>query len=266
MSTSETRIAILGLGEAGRLYAHGLAGAGAAVTAYDPLHRSGDPVFRHGATLAETVVDADIVLSLVGARAALEAADDSLPFVRSGAVFADLNTAAPAVKAQIAALAAARGVGMADIAIMAPVPRAAHRTPLLASGPAAAAAVGILSPLGVPIEAIGAEAGDAARLRLLRSVFMKGLAALVLEGMGAARGVGAEEWMRGQIAAELGPDGDALVDRLITGTHRHAERREHEVRDVIAELDAAGQPADVMRAALAWLERIIAERDQPPGR
>ena len=87
---------------------------------------------------------------------------------------------------------------------------------------------------------------------------MKGLAALVIEGVGAARAVGAEEWLRAQMAGELGPDGRALVDRVIDGTYRHAARREHEVRDALAAIEEAGQPADMTRATLAWFERINA--------
>jgi hypothetical protein len=89
---------------------------------------------------------------------------------------------------------------------------------------------------------------------------MKGLAALVIEGVGAARAVDAEEWLREQMAGELGPDGRALVDRLIDGTHRHALRREQEMRDALAVLGAAGQPADMTRATLTWFERLVAEQ------
>src|SRR5690606_1337827 len=99
----------------------------------------------------------------------------------------------------------------------------------------------------------------------LRSVFMKGLAALVLEGLGAARTVGAEEWLRAQIASELGPDGAALIDRMVHGTVQHAVRREYEVRAALSLLESSGEPADMTRATLAWFERLIAERDGDPA-
>ena len=253
-----TTIAILGLGEAGQLYARGLRAAGADVRGYDPFHDRRDPEIRQVPTLDAAVHGADVVLSLVGGAAALPAAMQALPHAAGGTVFADLNTAAPAVKEQIAAEAERRGVPMADVAILAPVPRAAARTELLASGPGAPALAELLRPFGVPIEVLEAGAGEAARLRLLRSVFMKGLAALVIEGVGAARAVGAEEWLRDQMAGELGPDGRALVDRVIDGTYRHAVRREHEVRDALAAIEEAGQPADMTRATLAWFQRINA--------
>lgn len=255
-----TTIAILGLGEAGRLYARGLAHAGAAVRGYDPHHRLGDPDVPQFATLADTLAGADVALSLVTGQAAASVARDALPHMPAGSVYADLNTAAPEVKQRIARLAADRSIGMADVAVLAPVVRDGHRTPLLASGPGARELAARLGPYDVPVDVLDGDAGDAARLRLLRSVFMKGLAALVLEGLGAAHGIGAEEWLRTQMAAELGPDGASLVDRLVEGTRRHAARREHEVRAALDALNEIGRPSDMTRATLAWFERIVGEQ------
>jgi len=140
--------------------------------------------------------------------------------------------------------------------------RAGHRTALLASGPGARAFAARMAPFDMPVEVVDGAVGEAARLRLLRSMFMKGLAALVLEGLGAARAAGAEDWLRTQMAAELGPDGAALVDRLVEGSSQHAVRREHEVRAALSALESSGQPADMTRATLAWFERLVAERDR----
>lgn len=255
-----TTIAILGLGEAGRLYARGFARAGAAVRGHDPHHQLGDPAVPQFATLAETVAGADVTLSLVTGQAAASVARAALPHVPADSVYADLNTAAPDIKQHIAEVAADRGLAMADVAVLAPVAREGHRTPLLASGTGAREFAARLEPYEVPVDVLDADAGEAARLRLLRSVFMKGLAALVFEGLGAARAAGADDWLRAQMAIELGPDGARLVDRLIEGTRRHAARREHEVRAALESLDEAGQPADMTRATLAWFERIVGEQ------
>jgi 3-hydroxyisobutyrate dehydrogenase-like beta-hydroxyacid dehydrogenase len=258
-----TTIAILGLGEAGRVYARGLRGAGADVRGYDAFHRSDDPRIDQVDTLPQAVRGADVVLSVVGGAAALSVAAEALPYASPSTVWADLNTAAPGVEREIAGVAERCGVPMADVAVLAPVPRAGIRTALLASGTGAEALADRLRPLGVPIEVIPGAAGEAARLRLLRSMFMKGLAALVVEGVAAARALDAEEWLRDQIAGELGPDGRATIDRLIEGTHRHALRREHEVRDALAELERSNQPADMTRATLAWFERLNAATPDP---
>ncbi|WP_125130483.1 NAD(P)-dependent oxidoreductase [Microbacterium sp. 10M-3C3] len=250
-----TRVAVIGLGEAGSRYATGLAAAGAEVRGFDPAHRLEHPGVAERATLADAVADADVVLSLVHARVAIDVAAAALPHMHNGVVYADLNTAAAEVKAAVADVAARRGVAMADVGVLAPVPRAGHRTPLIASGTGAAAFAARLAPFGVPVDVLDAPAGEAARLRLLRSAFMKGLAALVMEGLDAARPAGAEAWLRTQMARELGPDGEALLDRLVTGTARHAARRADEMAAVVDALEAAGTPADMARATLARLER-----------
>jgi 3-hydroxyisobutyrate dehydrogenase-like beta-hydroxyacid dehydrogenase len=254
------RVAVLGLGEAGSMYASDLAAAGAVVTGYDPFRRAPDIDQRRSA--GDAVQDADVVLSLVGARSAVSAAREALAHAPRSCVYADLNTAAPERKAEVAALAGAQGIPMTDVAVLAPVLRDRLHTPLLASGPAAERFVRVVAPLGMAATSLAGEPGDAARLKLLRSVFMKGLAALVIETLQAGRDAGAERWVREQIASELGPEGDAVIEQLVTGTYRHALRREHEVRDALAALEVAGQPADMTRATLAWFERIVREADR----
>ncbi len=82
---------------------------------------------------------------------------------------------------------------------------------------------------------------------------MKGLAAAVLEAVAAARAAGCEPWLRDQIAAELGPGGHGLVDRLIDGSARHAARRIPEVEASRAYLRDLGVPTPVCDATLRWL-------------
>lgn len=259
-----TRIAIIGLGEAGRLYAAGLAGAGAEVRGFDPYQdtrTTPGPVVDQRDELADATGGADVVLSLVGASAAVEVATEMLPLLGAQTIYADLNTTAPEIKQQIAQRAERSGVLMADVAVLAPVPRDGHRTALLASGGGAEGFVALMEPFGMSLTVVPGAAGEAARMKLLRSIFMKGLAALVIESLGAARVSGSEVWLRDRIAQELGEGGAALVERLVSGSYEHAPRREQEVRASLAELEASGQPADMTRATLAWFERILAERD-----
>lgn len=252
-----TRIAVMGLGEAGSLYARGLAAEGAEVTGYDPHVDVSGLGIDQRPRLGECVEGADLVLSLVGARASVDAARDAVALMAPGALLADLNTSSPETKRSVAELARGAGLEVTDVAVLAPVPRAAHRTPLLASGGAAEAFATRMRPLGAPVDVVPGDIGDAARLKLLRAVFMKGLAAVVLETLEAARASGAEEWVRAQIASELGDDGDARISRIVAGTRRHAERREHEMRDALELLEQTGSPADITRATRAWLQRIL---------
>jgi 3-hydroxyisobutyrate dehydrogenase len=136
------------------------------------------------------------------------------------------------------------------------VPRRGAATPLLVSGPGARRVAEVFLAFGAEVEVLEAPAGAAAERKLLRSVFMKGLAATVLEAVTAGAAAGCEQWVRDQIANELGQDGPALVDRLITGTTTHAARRLHEMTAARDHLAGLGTPASITDATLAWLARL----------
>jgi hypothetical protein len=87
---------------------------------------------------------------------------------------------------------------------------------------------------------------------------MKSLATTILEALAAGRAAGCPDWVRGQIVAELGDAGPALVERLVTGTYQHAERRLHEMVDTKSYLDELGSPAEMTAASIAWLAAVSA--------
>lgn len=256
-----TRVAVLGLGEAGSIYAQDLAARGLRVTATDPAVEGSPPGVVRAGSISEAVAGAGLVLSLVGGHAAGPVLQEALPAMEPGAVFADLNTSGPDQKRRLAEQAARRNILFADVAILAPVPRNRIHSPLLISGTGADALVALFDGWGIPATAAGSEAGAAAGLKLLRSVFMKGLAATILEAVTAAEAAGAKDWMTGQIAGELGASGPALVARMLEGTRLHAVRREAEMSEARAYLESLGTPHPVTDATIGWL-RALANTDQ----
>jgi len=247
------RVAILGLGEAGSTYAADLAARGVEVLGADPAVATAPSGVVLAGSVSEAVRGARLVLSLVGSRAAGSVLDEALPAMAPAAIFADLNTAGPAEKQRLAQRAAQRAVAFADVAVLAPVVRARLATPLLVSGTGADALLPVLAGLGIPATGVGTEAGTAAALKLLRSVFMKGLAATILEAVAAAGAIGAQDWIIDQIASELGPAGHALVRRMLDGTPLHAVRREAEMRDVRSFLDTLGAAHPMTDGTIEWL-------------
>jgi len=241
--------AVLGLGEAGARIAADLAQAGAEVRGYDPV-RTIVPGVAHTVDAGAAVAESDVVLCLTSAAAARRAAEAVLPRLTPGAVYADLNTAAPALKRELAALVGAR---FADVALLGPVPTRGLATPAVASGPAAAAFAAAVAPLGMPVEVVSEIPGDAAALKLLRSVFMKGLAAAALESLDGAAAAGHADWLEGQLAGVIGP---AMLERLLEGSRRHAERRVDEMDaacDLLVSLGVEPRIAAASRAVLADL-------------
>jgi len=251
-------IAVLGLGEAGSVYAADLAQRGATVVAADPMVATAPDGVSMAPSVAAAVRGADVILSLVGARAASSVLEAALPQMTGSELYADMNTGGPAAKRSLATLAEARRIPFIDVAILAPVLRARVKTPLLLSGSGAARLLPRFEELGIPATNVGADAGLAASLKLLRSVFMKGLAGLVFESLSAADSLGARDWVQRQIASELGPDGDALVQRLIDGTTTHAVRRQAEMQDALDYLRSVDSPSWMTEGTIEWLRQIAA--------
>jgi 3-hydroxyisobutyrate dehydrogenase-like beta-hydroxyacid dehydrogenase len=221
-------IAVLGLGEAGSLLASDLVAAGAAVRGFDPKVPAPPGVTGAGSD-AEAVAGATLVLSVNSASEAVNALDAAIGALRPGAVWADLNTAAPSVKRRLAEIGEGRGVPVTDIAMMAPVPGSGLLVPMLASGDGAADAAKALRGYGANIDVLAGPAGLAATRKLLRSVFYKGMAASIVEALEAARAAGLEDWLTGHIAEELAKQDATTLTRIVTGTRRHAVRRGHEM-------------------------------------
>jgi 3-hydroxyisobutyrate dehydrogenase-like beta-hydroxyacid dehydrogenase len=252
-----TTVAILGLGEAGSRFATGLLNAGAVVRAFDPrVPATTDVVSMVDAT--EACRGAQLVLSLNSSADALDALAQGLPGCGPDVVWADLNTAAPAVKRALVDAAGAK-VRVVDVAVMAPVPPRGLFTPMTASGPHAPRFIDAMREFGVSVELIDGPVGAAATRKLLRSVFYKGLAAAVTEALMAAGAVELEGWLRAIITDELAGADGSTVERLITGSRRHAVRRSHEMDAAAQLLDSLGVPARVSRASRDWLRDLAAE-------
>jgi 3-hydroxyisobutyrate dehydrogenase-like beta-hydroxyacid dehydrogenase len=241
---------VLGLGEAGGRIAADLAAAGADVRGYDP---SG--LEAPGVTVVEDIPTAvrgcDGVLSINSAKVALEVATTALPAVGPDAVYADLNTGAPELKRRISA--ADTETRFADVALLGPVPARGLGTPALASGPGAEAFAGLMRPLGMPVDVVSGRSGDAAAMKLIRSVFMKGLAAAAVESVAAAEAAGHEAWLKQEIAAVIG---EPFLERLLIGSRRHAARRVDEMeaaRDLLLTLGVEPRVADASAALLRSL-------------
>jgi 3-hydroxyisobutyrate dehydrogenase-like beta-hydroxyacid dehydrogenase len=242
------RIAVLGLGEAGAEIARGLVAAGADVRGFDPLVEP-PPGVEPRSDDADAVRDAGLVLSLTSAHDALTTLEGALPALLPGTIWADLNTAAPAVKTALVDRLAGRDVPVVDVALLAPVPGRGLRTPMLVSGAAADRYAELLTALGADVTVQPGPAGEAISRKLLRSVFYKGLAAAVVEAMTAAEAAGCAPWLRASISTELAGFDAHTIDRLIDGTARHARRRADEMSAAAEQLTRLGVTPRIAGAA-----------------
>jgi len=241
-------VAVLGLGEAGARIATDLIAARCVVRGWDPARQPAG--IDNASSALDAVRGADVVLSVNAAAVALEVATGVAEELGGDTLYADLNTGSPQLKRE---LAEALPVRFVDVALTGVVPSSGLATPALASGEGAERFAELFRPLGMPVEVVGPGPGDAAGLKLLRSVFMKGMAAAALESLEAAKAAGVEDRAHADIAAVIG---EPLLERLLSGSRTHAARRIDEMRAAATYLEELGVEPRVSSAAAAWLAQL----------
>ena len=237
------KIAIVGCGEVGRAYAAARAAAGYEVVLIDPspgaaaIAMSDQLGVAIHISPAGIVGDVDRVWICVAGDAVLSVCDSLIGELPAGAVVVDLTTASPHDKRACEAILAAAEIDYADVVIMGSVGVTGARTALLGAGPHAAL-VGIdFSELGAPVRILqDSRTGDAATVKLLRTILTKGLETLAVECLIAAESQG----LRRDLYDVLG-DVDAsgfvkFLEMLVTSHVQHAARRLHEVQRAQAQL------------------------------
>ncbi|MGE4283005.1 MAG: DUF1932 domain-containing protein [Clostridia bacterium] len=267
----EKLIVFIGFGEAAYHIAKGLVTAGLAnITAYDVCKY--DP--KVGATIQarakeigvnlvdsveEAVDSAKFILSLTSAKVAVKVAEGALVLLESGQVFLDLNSAAPMTKKKIAALPRKEGVLVCDATVMGPVPINGYKVPILLAGEGGKDFCEALTPYGMKLEVLDAPAGGAAAVKMLRSVFMKGLPQLLLECMLAAEKYGVLDKIIDSVDKTIGGKNvRQLANQLFTPTVVHATRRSSEMNEVISMLDDMGLESSMSSSSKSRLDSLAA--------
>ena len=259
MSLAGLTVGFFGLGEAGSLISADLAAAGAAVTGYDPAPTGTPPDVRRVSDPAGAVQGADLVMATTAAADSMYALVQALEAIPAGAVYADLSTASAGRKQNLAAVAGTRSLAFVDVALMAMVPGNGLYGASLASGPGAARYAELLAPAGVPVEVVGPEAGVASTRKLLRSVVMKGLPALIIESLRAAEAAGLAEETWQNLLGQLETLDAGFLRRLLEGTEGHSERRLAEMQAAAELLESLGIEPTMTRATVESLRRMPAE-------
>ena len=254
------RVAVLGLGEAGSIFANELAIMGITVSVWDPspkrnLHEG----IRFAASNRDAAKDADIILSVNLSSVSEVVAKEVLPVLNDKKIYADMNTSSPQQKIAIEHLLQSSGVQFVDVAIMAPVPPKGIKTPFLISGNGAALLKVQLDKYDLNIALLSNKTGDASTIKLLRSIVYKGVAAVICEAMEAGKAFELEQYIREQISSVIGGN-DALIDRFVEGSKTHAERRIHEMEAVIEMLSNKHIEPLLSTAAKHNLEKLLKQQ------
>ncbi|MED7666659.1 NAD(P)-dependent oxidoreductase [Pseudomonas moraviensis subsp. stanleyae] len=247
------KIAIIGAGEVGLTYARPWSAAGNNVILCDLKPSSRAQAFAEelglsiSTSVIEAVADCDIVVSCVFGTVSLAVAEDALSYMHEGALFIDMTTADPAQIRKAGERAAKLEIQYVDVAILGAIALTHEKTNLIGAGTGIDRAVSLYALAGAPLKPVeDGLAGDAAALKILRSVFTKGLEALTIECFMAAEKQGVTEKLHDALSDI---DQASLRDFLgaLIRTHVvHAPRRLKEVEEAERQLRAADMPVSVL--------------------
>jgi len=218
------------------------------------------------ATVRKALANAAIVLSLVTADRALEAASDDAALLTPGTLWLDMNSVAPGTKRAAARAIEATGGRYADVAVMAPVLPARHGVPLLVAGPHAADAAAALTVLGfTDVRIAGPTVGDASAIKMIRSVMVKGIEALTAECILAAGRAGVTDAVLASLDASWKAQtwharADYNLDRMLA----HGSRRAAEMEEVAKTLEELGVDPAMTRGTILRQREIGALEVAPP--
>jgi 3-hydroxyisobutyrate dehydrogenase-like beta-hydroxyacid dehydrogenase len=245
------RISFIGFGEAGQAIASGLRESGIErIAAWDILfpEAAGEELKGAGARMGvrcaasaqDAVAETDMVISAVTAASSLEAARSVAPYLSGNPYYLDINSVSPGRKQETEKLLGKKA-RYVDVAVVAAIHPARHRTPLLIAGPHAETISPLLRELEMELRVVGDSVGGAAAIKMIRSVMIKGIEALTLECFLAAARAG----LLDEVTASLnnnypGLDWPTMSEYNLERMASHGERRAAEMEESAATLRELG--------------------------
>lgn len=177
----------------------------------------------------DVVAGSEILLSLVTADQAVAAAASVANTAGAGRIYIDFNSVSPGTKIEASQQVSQSGATYVDAAIMAPVYPAQQAVPILLAGAAAGEAVRVLEGMGFSnVSAIGGDIGKAASIKMVRSVFVKGIEAVSAECAIAARKAGVLD----EVLESLGEEAASRINYNLERMLVHGDRRAAEMDEV----------------------------------
>jgi len=269
MLEKELSLGFIGFGEAAFGITMGLKSEGFEhITAYDRAYKQPpqSKIITERAKTAdiellpsvEKVLEvSNMVISATSASEAVNVANAAAPFLRKDHIFVDVNAACPDTIIEVSDILKKSDCIFVDVAMMADVKSNRHKVPMFVSGPGAGRFEELMSPFGMNIKIVGEAPGQASAVKMVRSVFSKGVEALLMETFTAAKKYRIVDLMMENLAQSM--DSTSFEKRanvLLGKTAIHSARRIHEMEDVIKTLNSLGVDPIMSRATLENFVRI----------
>lgn len=255
-------IAIIGCGEVGYLYATALNQAKYSLQLCAP--RPSEKILQFSRknniilynNVGNWLQNSDLVISCVPGAISLTVAKEAFPFLKQGTTFADFSSSSSTDKYAASCLSESKKIIFIDVVIMGGVSLMREKTPLLCAGENSETIVKLMQSLGASVRVLpNAKPGDAASLKLLRTVFMKGLVALTVECVTAAEHQGVKALLYEILSDFDETPLNEFLDMLIRNHVVHACRQRNEIAEARKQLESMGLPSKLLPAVDALFEQ-----------
>ena len=263
----QVKVGFVGFGEAAHGIGKGLKNCGLeTIFAYDKFYNkepAGQLIKKRAADAKIELLEsekalaecADVILSSVVSKVAVEVAESISPYLTGKHIYADTNAASPMVKTEVAQVILKTGAKFVDCALMGPVPPFLNKVPIFASGNGAGEFKELMTPFAMNITSLGETPGQASAIKMFRSIFMKGYVALLFETLDAANKYNAADMVMENIAETMdNADFMETARLLVTRGLIHSERRAHEMSEVIMTLNGINVSSIMSEASQKKLE------------
>ena len=264
------KLGFIGFGEVGYEISSGFKKEGlTGIVAYDIVQqdpkdgaivrsRSKDADVKLLPNWQEVAKYADVIIAAVPGANAFAAAAETVKALNSTKIYVDVSTSSPNTKKKIDAIVHKTGAKFVDGAMMGLLIMTQHKVPTLLSGDGSDQFMAVMAPYNMKLTKISDVAGDAIAIKLVRSIYMKGMSALSCEMLEAASKLGVERRVLDSVSDTLnaGPF-EEVMNFLVTAGSIHAKRQAHEmldVRSMLEELNIEPTMTIATEKRLTWLE------------
>ncbi|WP_053365772.1 NAD(P)-binding domain-containing protein [Bacillus sp. FJAT-27245] len=265
-------VGFIGFGEAASELAKGLSTEGiTSITAYDVMMNHdvwGEKIKNKAAEIGiELAADAkevlnrsEIVFVAVPANNALEVAQTVKNDLTPNTIYVDVTASTPKTKIEISTLITSVGCLFVDVAMLGSLPVYKHKVPIILSGSGANQFTDKMKKYGMDLVNVGKEPGTASAVKLIRSIFMKGVSALYIELLEAAYTYKVEDIVLKSVSKTMDAfNFEQTLNRLVTGNAIHAERRAIELNgsiEMLSEMELDSRMTCSARDKLEYFSKL----------
>lgn len=252
----DIKIGFIGFGEVAAVLTKVLNERKVNIVAHDIL-----PKNRNGVeflSLREVVTSSKYILSTVTTQVAKDVAQESMQYLQPGQIYVDLNSTAPSIKIEINKIIEKSGADFVEGVILGAIGVTGGQTHILTGGIKGPEVARFFSDVGLNVSFYKEEIGKASMFKMLRSIFSKGLEALLLELLIAGKRAGIVEDLWKDITELMnGKPFEQIASNWIQ-THAVAyKRRYYEMIQVTETIQDLGIDPLISSGTKAFFERSL---------